>query len=84
MCRNVTFDYSKLRGKIVEKFRTQGGFARAIHMSDRSMSLKLNNGIGLSQSDIILWCNILDIETKDIPEYFFTEKVSNLKQCNSV
>ncbi len=80
MQRTVEFDYSKLRGRIVEKYETQGKFAEVNNMTDRSMSLKLNNGIGLSQEEIIAWCQKLDIELKDIPSYFFTQKVSKMKQ----
>lgn len=73
--KDVVFDYRKLRGRIVEKYGTQGNFAKANKISDRSMSLKLNNGIGFSQKEIILWCNQLDIPIDSIPTYFFTRKV---------
>lgn len=79
MIRNPVFDYSKLRGRIVEKYGTQGKFAKADQISDRSMSLKLNNGIRLSQEDIIRWCEMLEIDTNDIPLYFFNIEVSKLK-----
>lgn len=80
MCDKTVFDYSKLRGRIVEMFGTQCKFAEANGISDRSMSLKLNNGIGLSQDEILRWCNLLDICTDEIPLYFFKQKVSKLKQ----
>lgn len=80
MCDKIIFDYSKLKGRIIEKFETQGKFAAVNQLSDRSMSLKLNNGIGLSQDEILKWCKLLDIETVEIPVYFFNEKVSKLKQ----
>lgn len=80
MCKKITFDYSKLRGKIVEKFGTQGKFAAINGMSDRSMSLKLNNGIGLSQDEILKWCELLNIDKTEISIYFFEEKVSKMKQ----
>ena len=73
--KDVVFDYCKLRGRIVEKYGTQGNFAKANKMSDRSMSLKLNNGIGFSQKEIVSWCNQLDIPIDSIPTYFFTRKV---------
>ncbi len=73
--KDVVFDYRKLRGRIVEKYGTQGNFAKANKISDRSMSLKLNNGIGFSQKEIVLWCNQLDIPIDSIPTYFFTRKV---------
>lgn len=80
MCDKVVFDYSKLKGRIIEKFETQGKFAAVNQLSDRSMSLKLNNGIGLSQDEILRWCELLDIETAEIPIYFFNVKVSKMKQ----
>lgn len=76
MCEKIIFDYSKLKGRIIEKFNSQSRFADTVGISDRSMSLKLNNGIGLSQEDIIKWCKLLTIDLKDIPTYFFTKKVS--------
>lgn len=79
MCEKVIFDYSKLKGRIVEKFKTQSKFAAINQLSDRSMSLKLNNGIGLSQDEILKWCRLLEIETGEIPVYFFTQKVSKMK-----
>lgn len=75
MNRKVLFNYSKLKGRIVEKFGTQNKFAEVNNMSNRSMSLKLNNGIGLSQEEILDWCEKLEICTNDIPTYFFTRKV---------
>lgn len=80
MCEKTEFDYSKLKGRIIEKFGTQGKFALANQLSDRSMSLKLNNGIGLSQEEILKWCSLLDIGYADIPLYFFNQKVSKMKQ----
>lgn len=80
MCGKVVFDYRKLKGRIVEKFGTQGRFAAANGLSDRSISLKLNNGIGLSQEEILKWCQMLDISNADIPKYFFDQKVSKMKQ----
>lgn len=41
----MSFDYSKLRGRIVEKFGTQVNFAKAIKLSERTLSLKLNGKI---------------------------------------
>lgn len=69
-------DYSKLRGRIVEKYGTQRRFAMENQLSDRSMSLKLNNDIRLSQEEIMKWCELLDIDTQEIPVYFFAQKVS--------
>lgn len=75
MQRKTEFNYNKLKGRIVEKYGTQSEFARINNMSDRSMSLKLNNGIGLSQEEIINWCAKLEIDASEIPIYFFNCKV---------
>ncbi len=80
MREKIEFDYRKLKGKIVEKYETQSKFAEENGISNRSMSLKLNNGIGLSQEEIMRWCTLLGIQAEEIPSYFFNLKVSKTKQ----
>lgn len=75
MQKPIVFNYSKLRGRIVEKYNTQGKFAEAVGLTDRSVSLKLNNGIGFSQDEIINWCELLNLNSCEIPAYFFDTKV---------
>ena len=41
----MAFDYSKLRGKIIELFGTQACFAAAMGWSERTLSLKMNGVI---------------------------------------
>ncbi|MBU5611292.1 MULTISPECIES: DUF739 family protein [Aerococcus] len=72
------FNYSKLSGKIVEIFGTQAKFAKAMKMSERSISLKLNNRVSWKDSEIIRACKLLRIPSKDIPVYFFKSKVQNI------
>lgn len=67
MSEKILFDYSKLRGRIIEKFHSQSAFAAKNNMSNRSISLKLNNGIRLSQEEIIKWSELLDINREEIP-----------------
>lgn len=64
--------YSKLRGRIVEKFGSQVRFAEAIGISQVSLSRKLNCEVGFSQKEIVKWAELLDIKTKDYGLYFFT------------
>ena len=71
----MSFEYSKLRGRIRERFATEGLFAREIGVSKQTLSAKLNNKVLFSQREIKKMCSILDIATEDIPAYFFTEKV---------
>lgn len=75
MRKSKEFDYSKLKGRIVEKYGTQRKFAEANCISDRTMSLKLNNEVRLSQEEILDWCEKLAIEPKDVHLYFFMVKV---------
>ena len=39
----MMFNYDKLKGRIVEKFGTQMAFSKALGVSERTLSLKLNN-----------------------------------------
>lgn len=72
---DTTFDYSKLRGKIREIFRTQAAFAAEIPMSTVSLSEKLNNKVAFTQKEIDKACALLQITKEEIPIYFFTQKV---------
>lgn len=76
----VIFDYSKLIGKMIEIFGTQYEFAKAFGASERTISLKLNNKVSWRDQDIIKASEILGIENKSIPEYFFTPKVQTFEQ----
>ncbi len=76
----MAFDYRKLRGKIVEKFGTQGAFSRALGVSERTLSLKLNNRIFFSQDEITKCSNLLEILPNEIQDYFFTQEVQNFEQ----
>lgn len=71
----MMFDYSKLRGRIVEKYGCQRNFAEAFPMSERTLSLKLNNLVFFKQPEIHRACQLLDIPNTDIPAYFFVFKV---------
>lgn len=70
----MNFDYSLLRGKIAAKYRNQRNFARAIGISEHSVSLKLNGKKQWRQDEIVRICELLDIPASAIPIYFFREK----------
>ena len=65
------FDYSKLRTRIIEKVGNNCNFAIKMGISERTLSLKLNNKIDFRQNEILKACKILSIPIKDIKEYFF-------------
>lgn len=69
------FDYSVLNGKIVEKYGSRCNFALAMKLSERSLSLKLNNKVGWKDREIIKAVKLLGIKKSDIASYFFNTKV---------
>lgn len=71
------FDYSKLRGRIVEKYGSQRQFADAVGVSEQTITSKMNGRVAISQDDVITWSELLDIEAVDIGVYFFAYKLSN-------
>lgn len=68
----MTFTYNKLRGRIVERYRTQEAFAQEIGITKNALSRKMTGKAGISQEDITKWCELLGIEINEIGEYFFT------------
>ena len=83
----MAYDYSKLNGRIVEKCGTQANFAEMMGLSERTISLKLNNKISFKQPEIQKALKILDLSINEIQAYFFTLKVQynwikiNKQQC---
>lgn len=74
----MAFDYSKLRGKIIEKYKSQTKFAKAMGWSEQTMSKKMNGKIPWKQTDIHKAIRLLDASESDIQEYFFKIKVQNI------
>ena len=66
----MCYDYSRLSGKIVEKYGTQYNFAIAMKLSERSLSLKLNGKVGWKDSEIWKAIQLLDIPVEKIHLYF--------------
>ncbi len=62
---------NKLRGKIVEKFGTQDKFAEAAKITPGTLSQKLNGKSDFTRLEILKWCELLEIPTQDISDYFF-------------
>lgn len=67
----MSYDYSKLCGLIVEKYGTQANFARALGISERSLSLKLTGKRPWKQPQISRACELLGIADNEIQLYFF-------------
>lgn len=74
----MAFDYSKLKGRIVEKFGGQSGFAKAMEWSERTLSKKMTGQVAWKQTDICKAIGLLELSEGDIQEYFFKMKVQNI------
>lgn len=70
----MMFNYSKLEGRIVEKFGSRRAFAKAYGVAENTISRKLNGKIAISTDDIVKMSSdeFLDIPAAEIHEYFFT------------
>ena len=71
----MSFDYSKLLGRIVEIFGTRGAFGEAMGWANSTLWAKLNNKVEWTQGEIKRGARLLSIEDGDISLYFFTPKV---------
>ena len=74
MSERETFDYSKLRGRIVEMFGTIGKFAEASGIRAEQFTSAFNQKRTFTQSEIIRICELLDIPDAEIGLYFFASK----------
>lgn len=71
----MTYDYSKLKGRIIEIFKKQQLFALAMGWSERTCSLKLSNRVFWKQPEITKAAQLLKIKKEEIQTYFFDDKV---------
>ena len=69
----MSFDYGKLRGRIRERYGTEQKFAAAMGIGRVSLSQKLNNECDFTRKQMLKAAELLEIESRDIPEYFFRE-----------
>ncbi len=77
---NTEFDYTELRKKIREYGYTQETLSKALEMGRVSLNQRLNNILEFSNNEIIRCCELLEIDTSEIPNYFFVEKVQKSEQ----
>jgi len=70
---HITYNYSKLLGKIKELYDTQENFSSALGIGRVSLSHRLTGKLQFTQNEILRASELLNIKKKDIPIYFFTE-----------
>lgn len=71
----MAIDYSRLRGRIVERYGSQMSFAKAMNISERTLSLKMSGKRDWKQLEIRRAINLLGLSDGDIVDYFFKLKV---------
>jgi len=74
----MAFDYSKLKGRIVEKYGSRTEFAKAMNVSEQTISRKINGKIPWKQPEICKAIEVLGLEESDIQDYFFVQKVQRV------
>lgn len=67
----MKFNHSKLLGRIKECGFTQEQLAKAIDKSKTTLSAKLNNQFYFTAEEMYSICDVLNIPTSEIGEYFF-------------
>ena len=66
-----TFNTAKLRGRIVEKYRTIMEFSKVTRKKKQFVLNVLNGKAQLNQEDMDEWIHLLDIPADEIDVYFF-------------
>ena len=74
----MPFDYSKLRGRIIELYGSQAAFSKLMGISSHSLSLKMNGKRVWTQKEISKAIDLLELKKDDIKIYFFNEIVQNI------
>ncbi|AXF53444.1 Cro-like receptor [Streptococcus phage 115] len=67
----MNYNYSKLKGRIIEKYGSQGSFAKAIGITQPTTSFKINGKASWNQDEIVKAIEVLGLSKDDIVEYFF-------------
>lgn len=70
----MSFDYSKLRGKIIEKYGSQMKFAKEIGITNETLSRKMQGKSYFRQDEIYKISNLLGIAREQVDSYFFCKQ----------
>lgn len=61
----------KLKGRITEKGETYRSISEQSFIPINSLSNKINGHYLFDINEVAILCNLLDIDAKQIPDYFF-------------
>lgn len=67
----MSFNYSKLKGRITEVYGSQHNFAAALGKYDAYVTRILKGAAFLSSVEIETWAEALNIDASEILSYFF-------------
>ena len=62
----MVYNYDKLKGRIVEKFGSQVAFAKALGISEKTISNKLSGKRYFTQLEISRSVSLLGLRSKDV------------------
>lgn len=68
------FDYSKLKGRIIEIYGTQSNFLTYLNMTEVTFIKTMKNIRYFNQNEIMDVLKLLGLNVEDIGEYFFSRK----------
>lgn len=71
----MSFNYNKLRGRIIEKYGTLAAFAEVLGVYKQDLSRKMKGHTRFTQDDVVRWRKLLDIPQEDIGVFFFNEEL---------
>ena len=71
MSERYTFDMSRLKGRMVEKYGTIKRTAEASGLRREQISLALSGKRQLTPTEIVRLCQSLDIPDNEVHDYFF-------------
>lgn len=69
------YDYSILKGKIIEKLGSRRQLAEELAINETTLSNKLNNKNDFTRNEMRTICKILDEPLERIIDFFFTIQV---------
>ena len=74
--QKMLFDFSRLKGRIAEKFGTRAAFASHLGIQPSALSNRLSGATQFRADEILVICqpDCLDIAAEDIQAYFFTPR----------
>lgn len=70
----MLFDYSKLKGRIIEKFDTMAAFAEFLGVTPSMVTSKITSGSPFNTDTMVRWAQALEIESTEYGAYFCCPK----------